>query len=630
MRARRYLRAGLTLDQFFDELNARGVRYAVLRWFETLPDVDPGEDVDILVADEDLDVVGTMLVSHLVAPRRQKFDVYTIWGLPGSDYRGIPYLAPALATGILERAVLLRGRYRVPSPLDHFDSMAYHAVYHKGARSGLPEAVGAVPQLAGAAEHDYAAVLAGLAEQSSLSVPATLRDLDAYLAGKGLRPPLDTLDKLGVSNDWLRRHVDEQFGPADAGIPGLAVFVLRERAAHQLDLLRQELLRQGWEPLETVPLHGDAAARVTAGVRGGNWGRGPWPVGGGPPVAYVVAYDLSASVRADTVTGAPPYDLGRVTATKLRIRRRFLDSMPRGERCNPLHSSDQPRQALDYLALLDDPGVLARARERIGKTTAAMVFPYPVVEVIPSGRRRAVTAVVAHPEFGECICKLFYPSARRFLLRELRARTDFAALPEMPALLAAGDNWLLSERYTDTRAHVRRQLPGVRQIQLTTEASSALAGLAGALNEKGAFLLDLSPFNLLSDPRYGLKVLDWEFLQDYPGEIPPVVESPTVVGHAKGLSGVDVPVGVSAQGESAMTVFHPVVSGLPAWALLSWPARLVPAVAEVGMVLGYLYVGLRTVARKTVRGSGKRLRRRVRFLLVRVGERRSAPRGPSR
>jgi hypothetical protein len=64
---RRHLRAGISLEQFFDELNRRGVRYAVLRWFETLPDVDPGEDIDILVADEDLPELRSLLGSHRVA-----------------------------------------------------------------------------------------------------------------------------------------------------------------------------------------------------------------------------------------------------------------------------------------------------------------------------------------------------------------------------------------------------------------------------------------------------------------------------------------------------------------------------------------------------------------------------------
>jgi hypothetical protein len=279
---------------------------------------------------------------------------------------------------------------------------------------------------------------------------------------------------------------------------------------------------------------------------------------------------------------------------------------------------------LDYLAHLDDPGVLERARSHVDEFRGAMVFPYPVVELLPSGRRRAVTAVVQHPEFGECICKLFYPSARRFQLRELRARTDFAALPEMPALLESGDSWLLSQRYTDSRAHVRRRLPGGRLVQLTPDTSLALAALAGALNEKGAFLLDLSPFNLLSDPQYGLKVLDWEFLQDHQGEIPPVAESPTVLGPVRDLVGVDVPIGVSTHGESARTAFDPVVTGLPPALLWAWPPRVVVLAAEAGMVLGWCYSALRVAARTVLRGSGANAKRRVRLVLKRVNEHRTS------
>ena len=284
---------------------------------------------------------------------------------------------------------------------------------------------------------------------------------------------------------------------------------------------------------------------------------------------------------------------------------------------------------MDYLSVLDDQDVLARSRERIERIRSAMTFPYPVVELLPSNRRRAVTAVVAHPEFGECVCKLFYPSASRFFARELRARTDFAAVPEVPALLASGENRLLSPRYADTGAHVRRRLPGVRQVQLTPSASVAMAGLAEALHEKGAFLLDLSPLNLLSDPEAGLKVIDWEFLQDFPGALPALQESPTVLGHADGLPGVDSPLGVSTGSAPSITVFNPMVSGLPPRMLLSGPRPLAPiaAVAEIGLVLGWLRRGLRTAARDGLRFSAKSARKAVRGAVVRVERRRSAASG---
>ena len=622
-RTRRYLRAGLTLDGFFDELNRRGVRYAVLRWFDTLPDVADGEDIDLLIEDGALDDIGTMLVSHRIPPRRQKFDVYTVSGLPGSDFRGVPYFSAPLANAVLDRAVLLRGRYRVPGPQDHFDSMAYHAVYHKGERSGLPPAACVPPRAAGDADHDYPEVLGRLADDLGLPVPITMADLDAYLTGAGLRPPLDTLDKLAASNPWLQRRIEVDYGPADGGIPGLGVFVLRERAAGLLDRLRHELLREGWEPLETVSFDPATAARVKDAVRGGNWGTGPFAVAGGPPVAYVVAYDLSVAVGGTATEG------DRVTDSKLAIRRRLMSGTPAGARFNPLHSSDDPRQALDYLAVLDDPEVLSRCRQRIEGIRAATVFPYPVVELLPSRRRRAVSAVVDHPEFGECVCKLFYPSATRFLAREVRARIDFAALPEVPALLASGENWILSPRYHDTRAHVRRRLPGVQHVQLVPGASAALAALTRALHEKGVFLLDLSPANVLSDPVAGLKVIDWEFLQEFPGVSPPVTRSPTVLGHAAGMPGVDTPLGVSSMGSSAITVFNPMVSGLPPRLLLggTGPSAPVTALAEFGLLATWVRRGLRSGIRDGLRFAERTARRTARRGLAAVVRRRSAPAG---
>jgi hypothetical protein len=587
-RPRRYLRPGIDLEHFFDELNRRGVRYAVLRWFDTLPTVEPGEDIDFLVADEDLDALRPFLRSYVVPPGTQKFDVYTVSGLPGSDYRTIPYFTPALATRLLERSVLLGGRFRAPDTQDHFDSLAYHAVYHKGRASGLPADAASDPP-AEPGEHDYAEVLGELADELDLSVSITLDGLDSYLADKGLRPPLDTLDKLADTNTWLSGRLEKLWGPTDAGMPGLAVFVLRERAGHLVDELQAELLREGFEPLEVIPLTGADAQRVTEGVRGGNWGRGPYAVAGGPPVAYVVAYDLTRS----TGTATLPSDPARVLDAKVAIRGRLLNRLAPGEpRFNPLHSSDDPRQALDYLAALDDPGIAGRMQRRIAAIRSTMTFPYPLVEVLPSLQRRAVTAVVRHPEHGECVCKLFYPSSERFLARELRARTEFGDLPEAPGLLESGPNYLLTPRYTDTRAHVRRRLPGIRDVQLTPRASATMARLARDLHERDVFLLDLSTQNLLTDPVHGLKVLDWEFLQDFAGEKPPLRRSPSVLGRAAGAE-VDLPLGVSASaarptrsGEPPLrgTLFRPLFTGVPTALLLRAPAPVFAPLAEVGML----------------------------------------------
>ena len=44
----------ISLDKFFQELNNKNISYCILRWFENLPTVGNGEDVDLLVEDNDL------------------------------------------------------------------------------------------------------------------------------------------------------------------------------------------------------------------------------------------------------------------------------------------------------------------------------------------------------------------------------------------------------------------------------------------------------------------------------------------------------------------------------------------------------------------------------------------------
>jgi hypothetical protein len=234
-----------------------------------------------------------------------------------------------------------------------------------------------------------------------------------------------------------------------------------------------------------------------------------------------------------------------------------------------------------------------RLERRIGDIQQAMVMPYPLVEVLRSLQRRAVTAVVRHPEHGEVVCKLFYPSSKRYLERERRAMTEFADLPETPELLEAGDDYLLIRRYTDSGRHVRRRLPGLRHVQLVPSVSAALARLARDLHERGAYLLDLSSQNLLTDPDEGLKVLDWEFLQSYRTTPPRLAQSPTVLGRAPGEPEADLPVGVSSS-DGRGAVFRPLFTGVPRAVLLLLPPRLLPFVAEPGMWLLY---GARSVRR---------------------------------
>jgi hypothetical protein len=197
----RWLPPGLTLDEFFDILRRERVTYVVLRWFEELPQVEPGHDIDILVDDQHVD-----FVQSLLADRRRKgsqhLDIYSVSGLPGSDLGGIPCFPPRLARHILTSAVWLRDTYRVPALECHFLGLAYHAAYHKGYSSGLSTGCGA-DEVRRPGSHDYEAVLADLAARLGESVIPTLDGVDRYLADHDLRPSLDMLRRLAPTNPWI-------------------------------------------------------------------------------------------------------------------------------------------------------------------------------------------------------------------------------------------------------------------------------------------------------------------------------------------------------------------------------------------------------------------------------------------
>lgn len=205
-KARRYIPPEIGIEQFFGTLGERNVRYALLRWFDRLPDVKPGSDIDLLIHDDDIELLSDLLIG---SKRGIPCDLFSVSGLPGTAYRGyegMPYLPPERAAGLIDRAVNFKNIYRVPSPEDHFLSLAYHAIYQKGLKSGLPTSEPAL-RPDPTPRHDYAAILARLAEAVGFDVEMTMEGLDDYLAGRGWRPPPPMLAKLAEKNPWLESRL---------------------------------------------------------------------------------------------------------------------------------------------------------------------------------------------------------------------------------------------------------------------------------------------------------------------------------------------------------------------------------------------------------------------------------------
>jgi len=285
----------------------------------------------MLVVDDDMPKIADLFVRFRTP---LACDVYSLSGLPGSDFRKMAYYPPYLAEGIVARAEVMKALYRVPSKRDHLMSLAFHALYHKGYASGLKTELSPAIAPKKLPDHDYSKQLAALAAELSVQVEISLESLDDYLTGHGWRPPFDMLARLAEWNPWIK---DRHFGEGLVVEPsrrGVAVFVVRERA---IDL----------------GLASDAEAVVAPRLQGGNWGKGPWAHSGGPPAYVIVAWDPDPRpVDQKSREKYPLLENGRVLRAKVCLRDYLLRGLSKSDRFNPLHSADNDFQTWEYIEIL--------------------------------------------------------------------------------------------------------------------------------------------------------------------------------------------------------------------------------------------------------------------------------------
>ena len=277
LRARRYISPKMGIMGFLKELNREGIRYVVLRWFEDLPRPPPGEDIDFLVHDDDLEKMTDVLNN---ASGTLPCDLYSVSGLPGSSYLGMAYFPPFIAEDILRDRMLYEDYAYVPCPEHHFLSMAYHAAYHKAERSGLPERAGMGSEEA-PGEHPYSEILRDLAGAIGKKIEPALTDLHNALSEEGWNPPGDVLRKLGRRSPWVAGLLPRRENRSEKG--ELMAFVVREWAAERnmIDEIVSWLEKHGLEILKVKRFDEKQQRKVSRLLRGGNWHAGPWPVGGG-------------------------------------------------------------------------------------------------------------------------------------------------------------------------------------------------------------------------------------------------------------------------------------------------------------------------------------------------------------
>lgn len=359
IRPKHFIQPGMTIQTFFEELDRDGVSYVVLRWFEDLPAVVPGRDLDILVHEDHAERMSRYLVrSEIRRPDGVACDIYSSEGGHGDGNGGVAYYPPRLAERILARSERHQSGARVPCLEDHFYSLAFHTIYHKGPISGLPFDRQSPP--GHNQSHDYTAVLSDLAARLDLDVPINVVDLDDFLGKVGWRPPLDTLGKWSAENEWCLQLYEA--GLADIDAPkGLLVAIVREEAVDALDDIVDLFRSAGFTVNRAFRLDDETAERAANELRGGNWGAGPYPHAAGIPRAAIIAVDPAPVPPSESLIAEHPgIDNARIKEIKTGVRDWWNRQVPRANRCNVLHTSDSAAQAAHYLSVLgidlDEPG----------------------------------------------------------------------------------------------------------------------------------------------------------------------------------------------------------------------------------------------------------------------------------
>ncbi|MGC5616765.1 hypothetical protein [Georgenia sp. Z1491] len=534
-RPRHYLSEAVGVPGLIRRLQQEGLDYVVLRWFDQLPDLAPGEDLDLMVADRHLHRLHEILAEE---PGTIPVDIYSETGLEGADYRGMAYYPPRLATRMLERADTHVSGARVPSAEDHLHSLAYHAVYHKGPASGLASALVAQEPRP---DHDYAATLAEVAASLGRDFPTGLEDVDAVLEEQGWRPPLDTLRRLAEDNPWVRRRFFPTADQQPAELPEPTVFFVRERTLSVLD--EAEVLgvieSLEFEILAVRELSGAARQASVELVRGGNWGRGPYPLSGGDPVLVVVAVHYGPRPpNSSLLARYPRLTNGDVLQVKVDMRELVEARVGAAQSFNPVHSSDDEFETWEYLSLAL-PEETAELRAQVARRRDDYRTGVPVVDVLRRGRRAKVE-VVEREDGRRVLRKTFAPHGARHLEREVATMRELGpVVAAVPTLLDVGPNWFETELFDNGLADLPDR-PDGRLVPL--RVAHDMMRVLREVHARGFDLIDAKPQNFLLEPGGELRLVDYEFSHRYDGQAPDFDQIYGFVGPPQDFTG-DVPVG---------------------------------------------------------------------------------------
>lgn len=528
---RRYIPFCLLGNNFFTKLNQADIKYVVLRWFENLPIALIEEDIDFLVSTKDIKAVENILGS---GPGIHPIDLYSTDGVEGTDFLKMPYYPPKKAREILDNSVLFEGLYRIPNELYQFYSLVFHALYHKGFKSGLKKegkARGSTTEH----DHNYHSSLSRLLPLLNLRVELVLEELDDLMSKVGWRPPIDNLAKLSTQNIWLKERIESELQNSRC-VKGLSCFAIRDSSKHLKSEIISSLEKAGFEILKTKNLSNDEISKCSEQIRGGNWNISSESAQFDPPSVAIAALSLLPVNPSSRVLMKYPHLADERILVKDFLRHKFGYLLPCGHKNLVIHSADNPVEANHYIEIFfgaESSDILLNAVNLMERFRTNEI----VHEDLTRNGNNSKIEVISY-ENSLVVAKTFLPSKKYILEREVYAIRELSQYTRsVPELVDVQDCRVLFRYYDDTLRFNRREgrlyplNTGLQAIQILRE-----------LWVQGWVHMDAHPENFIFDRNEGLKLLDFEYCIPYKSKPTSFADSWDLIGYPNSFTG-DAPRG---------------------------------------------------------------------------------------
>ncbi|WP_299403535.1 hypothetical protein [Acaryochloris sp. IP29b_bin.148] len=547
-KVRRHLREDITLEDFFKALKERNINYVILRWFESMPVIETGEDIDLLVDDRDIPRIADLFSTTL---KTIAFDVYSVSGIPGADYQGMSYYPAHLARKILVSRIWFQEIYAVPNPELHFLSLAYHAIYHKGEKSGLSHHQ---YKSFNGADHDYYWYLQKIAKVANFAeISNDFTEIHRFLKSQGWSPRLDTLRRLAVKDQWLLDLLPTLDRDIEDSDGELMVFITRDWIVknNKEDIVLQELINAKIEVIDVFNLSETEIETATQELRGGQWDQGPYPVSGGKPSQFIICYDYHPEASLATDRKTHPFVRNRHVFIKNKIRNYFNNEMFWWLHMNCIHAADDELESWEYIKLVI-PQHLETINKKIEKRRSLYQTSYPILHLYESNKTRSKVELILYKE-RKSIKKTFKYGLERFCEREILGYELIGKEIEVvPPLLEKNDNYIIIPWYEN----ILENCSSLEKKQLLKPHAESIINMLKTCYDLGYALIGCYPGNLILTPSQKLIVVDFEFLYKYKKKPENFLLSYDVVGIPKDFDG-DLPRGTKGKGHTYANTWQP-------------------------------------------------------------------------